>query len=139
MASGSVDVRIDLPLSPADAMAQVEKDQDQAAYREGLFVRALGRPLDSNPYPPKSEDGLLWEDGWRLIDRRRDRITRFDAAAPAKAVLELRLEPPADPAQGQGPPKPASPRRFYLVYLAFCVAFGGLFIMMLMNSARLTP
>jgi hypothetical protein len=43
-----------------------EVDQDQDAYREGLFARALGRACDSNPYPARSKDGVLWIHGWWL-------------------------------------------------------------------------
>jgi hypothetical protein len=43
-----------------------EVDQDQDAYREGLFARALGRACDSNPYPEHSKEAVLWIHGWWL-------------------------------------------------------------------------
>jgi hypothetical protein len=43
-----------------------EVDQDQNAYREGLFARALGRACNSNPYPEHSKDAVLWIHGWWL-------------------------------------------------------------------------
>jgi hypothetical protein len=61
-----------LPLSRATdqkhSMAEVEKKQTQDAFREGLFVRALGRACSSNPYPPDSDEHALWEKGWRSVD-----------------------------------------------------------------------
>jgi hypothetical protein len=64
------------------AAAMTEVDTDQGAYREGLFVRALGRPCSSNPYPPNSGEGVLWEKGWRLIDACRESVPSTDAALP---------------------------------------------------------
>ena len=41
--------------------------QNQDAYREGLFARALGRSCCGNPYPEHSREGSLWIHGWWLI------------------------------------------------------------------------
>jgi hypothetical protein len=51
-------------------MRQLGRYQDQHcdAFREGLFVRALGRASGNNPYPPNSKESVLWERGWRSID-----------------------------------------------------------------------
>jgi len=50
-------------------MAQLEQVQVDGAFREGIFVRALGRPINGNPYPKRSPESAKWEAGWRLIDR----------------------------------------------------------------------
>lgn len=42
-------------------------DQNQDAYREGLFARALGRSCDGNPYPGHTREAVLWIHGWWLI------------------------------------------------------------------------
>jgi len=74
----------------ATNMTEVDKDQVQDAYREGLFVRALGRACSSNPYPPNSKESVLWEKGWRLIDTDRENILATDAAfPPIKSVPEF--------------------------------------------------
>lgn len=62
-------------------MREIEKDQD--AYREGLFVRALGRTRSSNPYSQDTLQSVLWEKGWTLIDTPteniRENIPMWDA------------------------------------------------------------
>jgi len=50
---------------------QIDAEIDDAPLRDGVFVRALGRPLSANPYPENSQDAAKWESGWRLIDARR--------------------------------------------------------------------
>ena len=49
----------------------LERQRLQEAYREGIFIRALGRPC-CNPYPPDTIENNLWEKGWRLIDATRE-------------------------------------------------------------------
>jgi len=61
-------------------MTEVEKDHVRYVYREGLFARALGRACSSNPHPPNSEESVLWEKGWRLIDKRRENVRPASAA-----------------------------------------------------------
>jgi hypothetical protein len=91
-------------------MTQVEKEQTRSAYREGIFVRALGRSLDSNPYPSKSEDGLLWEEGWRVIDGRRPNAKRFGE----EPILALRPEASKDAIEDSGrQPKSAPLQSFF--------------------------
>jgi hypothetical protein len=70
-------------------MAEVEKGQTQEAFREGLFVRALGRPCSANPYPQNSAEGFLWEKGWRLIDALGENAPTADAISPGKLVPEF--------------------------------------------------
>jgi len=120
-------------------MVEVKKDQDQAAFREGIFVRALGWPLNSNPYSADSADGRLWAEGWGLIDSRRDNAARYVTHPPIKPAAEFIRRAPTSPTQRQaGTQKTASPRLFFLVYLAFAVAFGGFFLLMLLSIGRLT-
>jgi hypothetical protein len=116
-------------------MSQLEADQDQAAYREGVFARALGRSADCNPYHPASGDGQLWRQGWRLIDARRDIPTPFalrSAHAPA-------AESSSETANAERRTKARRPRLFFLVHLAFVIAFGAFFLLMLSGVGRLTP
>jgi hypothetical protein len=49
-------------------MTQLEQVQVDFAFREGIFVRALGRPISGNPYPKRSAESAKWEAGWGLID-----------------------------------------------------------------------
>ena len=70
-------------------MAEVEKDQVQDAFREGLFVRALGRPCSANPYAPNSNEHALWEKGWRLVDERRENAPPTDAISRNAVVPEF--------------------------------------------------
>jgi hypothetical protein len=78
-------------------MAEIEKERAQDAFREGLFVRALGRPCSANPYPPNSNEGLLWEKGWRSVDEDGEN------ALPADATSRIRLVPSFTP--GASPTK----------------------------------
>jgi hypothetical protein len=74
--------------------AMTKVDLDNTAFREGLFVRALGRPCSSNPYPPNSEESVLWESGWRLIDAKRLDFGSTTPPAPL-AMQALLYTPPA--------------------------------------------
>jgi len=49
-------------------MAVLEDHLDEACSREGLFVRALGRPISANPYQAGTFENRHWERGWRSID-----------------------------------------------------------------------
>jgi hypothetical protein len=70
-------------------MAEVEKDQIQDALREGLFVRGLGRPCSANPYPQNSNEHVLWEKGWRLVDERGENASPIEAMSRSKLVPEF--------------------------------------------------
>jgi hypothetical protein len=70
-------------------MAEVEEEQTQDAFREGLFVRALGRPCSANPYPQNSSQGLLWEKGWRLVDEDGENAPPTGAISLVKLVPEF--------------------------------------------------
>jgi hypothetical protein len=50
---------------------QIDAEIDDVPFRDGVFVRALGRPLSGNPYSQGSKDAARWESGWRLIDAHR--------------------------------------------------------------------
>ena len=110
-------------------MTEVDKDQVQDAYREGLFVRALGRACSGNPYPPNSEEGLLWEKGWRLIDSRRPTIKSVPEFTPGAASansgqdrLKLPIADLSEPVR--------------LVEVVLALAFLGLLIGMLISMSR---
>jgi hypothetical protein len=121
--------------SAASIMAEVKKDQDQIAYNEGVFVRALGRPLGSNPYPPHSIDARLWTEGWRLVDGHRDNTTRYDRPPPTKPVPEVAKGTPIIPPQKQGSMRPS--RRIFILYFALILSFGGFFLLTLFGIGRL--
>jgi hypothetical protein len=70
-------------------MAEVKKEQTQDAFREGLFVRALGRPCSANPYSPNSSEGLLWAKGWRLVDENGENAAPTDAISRNTPVPEF--------------------------------------------------
>jgi hypothetical protein len=70
-------------------MAEVEKAQTQEAFREGLFVRALGRPCSANPYPLNSNEHALWEKGWRLVNEDGENAPPRDATSRIKLVPEF--------------------------------------------------
>jgi hypothetical protein len=72
--------------------AMTRVDNDQGAFREGLFVRALGRPCNSNPYQPSSDEAVLWDMGWRLIDAGRDGVP-----STGSVVLPVRPDPELSP------------------------------------------
>jgi hypothetical protein len=117
-------------------MAKVLIDQDQTAYREGNFARALGRSLESNPHAPMSEAALRWDEGWRLIDKPIHRGSRLSALSRLKPMVESRPAPSGKELHGRVVLEKPS-RQFYLVYLGFCVAFGAFLLIMLMHIARL--
>lgn len=116
-------------------MPQLEADQDQAAYREGVFARALGRSVKCNPYRPTSGDGLLWEQGWRLIDARRDIPATYARRSPGKPAAFASGAETASPARRTN----SRPHLFFLVHIAFVVAFAAFFFLMLTGVGRLTP
>jgi hypothetical protein len=67
-------------------MAEIEKERVQESFREGLFVRALGRPRSANPYPPNTNEGLLWERGWRSVDEAGENASSVDATSRIRLV-----------------------------------------------------
>jgi hypothetical protein len=119
-------------------MLEVEKDQDQTAFREGLFVRALGRPLGGNPYAPGSTDERLWAEGWRLIDTRRTGLARYVSPPLGATASEFLPTSPRSLSQEPMTRKAATPPQSFLVYLTFAVALGGFLLMMLASIERLS-
>ena len=97
-------------------MAEVEKDQTQDAFREGLFVRALGRPSSTNPYPPHSDERALWEKGWRSVDERGQNVP------PADARSRLRLVPEFTPGAARATVRRAPSKRKAIVFPSVRVA-----------------
>ena len=102
-------------------MAQLEQVQDDVAFREGIFVRALGRPLSKSPYPKHSAEGARWEAGWRLIDKRK--------TTPA---------PPSDPliAPSADPRSPGEMILFFAIYMGSLAALGGLLLWCLLMTVK---
>jgi hypothetical protein len=98
-------------------MGEVDRSQTHDALREGLFVRALGRPSSANPYPQDSDDQALWEKGWRLID------SSYYSLPSAHARSRGRLVPDSAPGNvasmprqdGTQRPKPRAPRQIRIV------------------------
>jgi hypothetical protein len=41
-------------------------------FEEGASARALGKPVDANPYPAGSDNHDIWFDGWGLADETKD-------------------------------------------------------------------
>jgi hypothetical protein len=120
-------------------MAEVDKDQDQCAYREGLFVRALGRARSSNPYRPNSEEGVLWEKGWRLIDTRREDDPPPDTAfRPIKSVPEFTPGVASANARHDqlGPPTAAWSSLVRIVHVILTLALVGLLLGMVIAMSR---
>jgi hypothetical protein len=111
---------------PAKTMAQINRVQEQDAYSEGNFVRALGRPRSCNPYLPMTSEAILWDDGWRLIDTLGDSLPRASPSSPVTTVSQKR--PHAKEAASAQP---------FLLYLALCVALGGFFLLMFFSTMRL--
>lgn len=60
---------------PAAVWRMVEIKKDQDIYREGIFARALGRSLDSNPYSAEAKESAIWDMGWRMIDEDREGLS----------------------------------------------------------------
>jgi len=104
-------------------MTQVDQDQDDVAFRDGVFARALGRPLSKNPHSRDSADGASWEAGWRLIDRPARAIAREPNAS---------FEPYRLPIAGS--------RRelvlFFAIYLGSLSLLGGLLFSILMMTIK---
>jgi hypothetical protein len=119
-------------------MLEVEKDEDQTAFREGLFVRALGRPLKCNPYAPGSTDARLWAEGWQLIDTPRTGIARYVLPPPIVPPSAFISTAPTMLSREQMARKYTSPMGSFSVYLAFAVALGGFLVMMLASIERLS-
>lgn len=114
-------------------------DTDQEAYREGLFVRALGRPCSSNPYPPNSKENVLWEKGWRLIDTHSDGAAWRDSPVTATHSVP-EFTPGVASAQYSKeclqPPKTGVTRSHRLVDLAIVLAFLAMLFGMWMEIIR---
>lgn len=121
-------------------VTQIDKEQDRSAFREGIFVRALGRSLEGNPYPVNSKDGLLWEEGWRFVDAPKAPDARKSESGRLEPVVEVlpKVSTNAVPKQ-ERQARSSSGWLFVPLYLAFFAAFGGFLILMLMNIARLGP
>ena len=92
-------------------MAEIEKERAQDTFREGLFVRALGRPCSTNPYPPSSSEGLLWEKGWRSVDEDGEN------ASPADATSRIMLVPSFTPSAASARAHRKPTRSFIANYL----------------------
>ena len=115
----------------------IEADRDQAAFREGLFVRALGRPCNNNPYPSKSKEAARWEMGWRFVDGRQESVrpTNF-TLSPARPVSVFTPDVAEVHSHHEhaGPPMvDASLRRRLVdaaIILAFVAMLGGMWLMM---------
>jgi ribosome modulation factor len=60
---------------PAAVWRMVEIKKDQDIYREGIFARALGRSLESNPYSAEAKERAIWDMGWRMIDEDRQGLS----------------------------------------------------------------
>jgi hypothetical protein len=118
-------------------MLEVEKDEDHTAFREGLFVRALGRPLKSNPYAPGSTDERLWAEGWRLIDTPRNNIAQY--VSPPTIVPPAAFIPtgPTMLSQERLTRIDAPPLGSFSIYLAVAFVLGGFLLMMLASIERL--
>ena len=102
------------------SMAEVDKKQTRDAFREGLVVRALGRPCGSNPYPPTSDESALWEKGWRSVDEN---------VLPAEAGQRIKLVPEFMPgarvnAPRRGLLKLPESFAFLAAALSMCCAFS---------------
>ena len=76
-------------------MAQVNFEIDSSAFREGIFVRALGRECSSNPYAPGSREAKLWESGWRFVDARQAPIKSVPDFKPADGSKADRSQSPS--------------------------------------------
>ena len=74
-----------------------EVDQNQDAYREGLFARALGRPCRRNPYPEHSREAFLWIHGWWLIQDAGEiaPADEFESASPSLPTPFIYTEGPS--------------------------------------------
>jgi hypothetical protein len=103
------------------AMTQLEQVQDDVAFREGVFIRALGRPLSKNPYPKRSAEGARWEAGWRLIDKRE--------TAPAPPS-DAPIAPSADPRP------PGEMILFFVIYVVSLAVLGGLLLWCLLMTVK---
>jgi hypothetical protein len=119
-------------------MVEVKEDPGQALFREGLFVRALGRPLSSNPYPPQSVEGRLWAEGWRMIDTRRDSAARYLSSTALKSVARRSAigAPAARAREPTGRQKIVTWARVLRDYLSPCAALTCLIIVALLLIAR---
>jgi hypothetical protein len=109
-------------------MRQLGRYQDQHcdAFREGLFVRALGRASSNNPYPPNSKESVLWQRGWRSIDAPG----LSDQATPAiKSFPNFRPDAPL--------PVSTAPHLIRCIEVIFAVAFVvlGLAILIALSKA----
>jgi hypothetical protein len=83
-----------------------EADQNQDAYREGLFARALGRSCRGNPYPEHSREGFLWIHGWWLIQDAREIAPAddFERGSPSFPTPFIYTEGPSTFLDGRADP-----------------------------------
>jgi hypothetical protein len=104
-------------------MTQIDQDQDDIAFRDGVFARALGRPLSKSPHAKGSAEGARWEAGWRLIDARAPAIDRQPGAS---------FDPHRRPLAGS--------RRelvlFFAIYLGSLSLLGGLLFSILIMTIK---
>lgn len=99
------------PTDQKRKMAEIEKERAHDTFSEGLFVRALGRPCSANPYPLSSNEGRLWERGWRSIDEDDER------ASPTGATSRIRLGPSFTPGAAPTKSRREPTRAFIAIYL----------------------
>jgi hypothetical protein len=119
-------------------MIEVEKDEDQAAFREGLFVRAIGRPLENNPYATGSTDQRLWTEGWRLIDTPRTDFLRYASPPRVRLAQKFMSKESTKLSQERISRKDARTPLFFPLYFALAIALGGFLLMMLTSIERLS-
>jgi hypothetical protein len=122
-----------------------EVDQNQEAYREGLFARALGRSCGGNPYPEHSRDALLWIHGWWLIPDGSETAPaeEFERESPRSPPLfQLDEAPPNFLGEGEHEPNCALwcqtvesarhvVRGLLLAAAVFCLSYAVLHIFLL--------
>jgi hypothetical protein len=111
-------------------MAEVGKDRTQEALREGLFVRALGRPSSSNPYPPNCDEHALWDKGWRWVDESGENAPPAGAGSRSKLVPDFMLGGP--PTLGRQPPLKAKAIALSSVRAAVALRVLGVIVMIVL-------
>jgi hypothetical protein len=116
-----------------------EVDDDQGAFREGLFVRALGCPCNTSPYPLNSEEAVLWEMGWRLINVGREAVRPTNLALSRFRPI-LQSTPGVDWADSRykhaGPEMVGASARGSLVDVTIILTFVAMLVGMWLATMR---
>jgi hypothetical protein len=115
-------------------MARISTLDEGDAYGQGVVVRALGRSRECNPHSQDSREGVMWDEGWRLIDGRHNSGRSYSNWVVSKSLGSAQR-----PIARSQPNDCARPHvgSFFVLYGALLLALGGFLGLLLSGIMRL--